>query len=83
MEPSSIHPSLVSLSDSHMCIYVVLTYVIAEGCPFVTGVGATQIDPNKTVNDPEGAANQVIFSGGVRFTESSNHAIVLFVIPGL
>ncbi|KZT44233.1 subtilisin-like protein [Sistotremastrum suecicum HHB10207 ss-3] len=35
-----------------------------EGCPFVTGVGATQVDPGKTVDDPEGAAEQVIFSGG-------------------
>ncbi|KZT44232.1 subtilisin-like protein [Sistotremastrum suecicum HHB10207 ss-3] len=35
-----------------------------EGCPFVTGVGATQVDPGSTVNDPEGAAQQVIFSGG-------------------
>lgn len=33
-------------------------------CPFVTAVGATQIDPNNTVNDPEGACEQVIFSGG-------------------
>ncbi|EJC98371.1 subtilisin-like protein [Fomitiporia mediterranea MF3/22] len=33
-------------------------------CPFVTAVGATQIDPGNTVNDPEGACEQVIFSGG-------------------
>ena len=33
-------------------------------CPFVTGVGATQINPGSTVNDPEGACEQVIFSGG-------------------
>jgi hypothetical protein len=33
-------------------------------CPFVTAVGATQIDPGKTVDDPEGACEQVIFSGG-------------------
>jgi len=33
-------------------------------CPFVTAVGATQIDPGNTVNDPEGASEQVIFSGG-------------------
>ena len=33
-------------------------------CPFVTAVGATQVDPGNTVNDPEGACEQVIFSGG-------------------
>ncbi|KAI0775553.1 subtilisin-like protein [Trametes elegans] len=33
-------------------------------CPFVTGVGATQVNPGSTVNDPEGACEQVIFSGG-------------------
>lgn len=33
-------------------------------CPFVTAVGATQINPGSTVNDPEGACEQIIFSGG-------------------
>ncbi|KAI0305653.1 subtilisin-like protein [Multifurca ochricompacta] len=33
-------------------------------CPFVTAVGATQINPNSTVNDPESACEQVIYSGG-------------------
>ncbi|EIN12224.1 subtilisin-like protein [Punctularia strigosozonata HHB-11173 SS5] len=33
-------------------------------CPFVTAVGATQVNPNATVNDPESACEQVIFSGG-------------------
>ena len=33
-------------------------------CPFVTAVGSTQINPGSTVNDPEGACEQVIFSGG-------------------
>ncbi|KAJ7595053.1 subtilisin-like protein [Mycena floridula] len=33
-------------------------------CPFVTAVGATQVNPGATVNDPEGACEQVIFSGG-------------------
>lgn len=33
-------------------------------CPFVTAVGATQINPGSTVSDPEGACEQVIFSGG-------------------
>ncbi|KAJ7776843.1 subtilisin-like protein [Mycena maculata] len=33
-------------------------------CPFVTSVGATQILPNNTVNDPESACEEVIFSGG-------------------
>ena len=34
------------------------------GCPFVTSVGATQVNPGSTVSDPEGACEQVIFSGG-------------------
>ena len=33
-------------------------------CGFLTAVGATQINPGSTVNDPEGACEQVIFSGG-------------------
>lgn len=33
-------------------------------CSFVTAVGATQVNPGSTVNDPEGACEQVIFSGG-------------------
>ncbi|KAJ3514135.1 hypothetical protein NLJ89_g2544 [Agrocybe chaxingu] len=33
-------------------------------CPFVTAVGATQINPGSTVDDPEGACEQVIYSGG-------------------
>ncbi|KAF8517279.1 subtilisin-like protein [Hysterangium stoloniferum] len=33
-------------------------------CPFVTAVGATQVNPGSTVTDPEGACEQVIFSGG-------------------
>ncbi|KAF8895255.1 subtilisin-like protein [Infundibulicybe gibba] len=33
-------------------------------CPFLTAVGATQVNPGSTVNDPEGACEQVIFSGG-------------------
>ena len=35
-----------------------------SGCPFVTSVGATQVNPNSTVFQPEGACEQVIFSGG-------------------
>ena len=35
-----------------------------SGCPFITSVGATQVDPGNSVNDPEGACEQVIFSGG-------------------
>jgi len=34
------------------------------GCPFVTSVGATQVNPNSSVFEPEGACEQVIFSGG-------------------
>ncbi|KDQ15066.1 hypothetical protein BOTBODRAFT_301248 [Botryobasidium botryosum FD-172 SS1] len=33
-------------------------------CPWITSVGATQINPNSTVFDPEGACEQVIYSGG-------------------
>ncbi|KAM5536931.1 hypothetical protein V8D89_009478 [Ganoderma adspersum] len=33
-------------------------------CPFITAVGATQVNPGSTVDDPEGACEQVIFSGG-------------------
>ncbi|KAF8883763.1 Pro-kumamolisin, activation domain-containing protein [Gymnopilus junonius] len=35
-----------------------------SSCPFVTAVGATQVNPGSTINDPEGACEQVIFSGG-------------------
>ncbi|TCD67356.1 hypothetical protein EIP91_000223 [Steccherinum ochraceum] len=43
------------------------------GCPFVTSVGATQVNPGAKVTDPESACMQVIFSGG----GFSNH----FAIP--
>ncbi|KDQ07914.1 hypothetical protein BOTBODRAFT_166414 [Botryobasidium botryosum FD-172 SS1] len=33
-------------------------------CPYVTSVGGTQINPGSTVNDPESACEEVIFSGG-------------------
>jgi tripeptidyl-peptidase-1 len=33
-------------------------------CPFITSVGATQINPNSTVYDPESACEQGIQSGG-------------------
>ncbi|EIW80494.1 subtilisin-like protein [Coniophora puteana RWD-64-598 SS2] len=33
-------------------------------CPYVTSVGATQVNPNSTVLEPEGACEQVIYSGG-------------------
>ncbi|KAJ7698737.1 peptidase S8/S53 domain-containing protein [Mycena rosella] len=33
-------------------------------CPFVTAVGATQVNPGASVTDPESACAQVIFSGG-------------------
>jgi tripeptidyl-peptidase-1 len=33
-------------------------------CPFVTSVGATQINNQSTVHDPESACEQVIYSGG-------------------
>ncbi|KZT04012.1 subtilisin-like protein [Laetiporus sulphureus 93-53] len=34
------------------------------GCPYVTSVGATQVNPNATVWEPESACEQVIYSGG-------------------
>ncbi|EPS94928.1 hypothetical protein FOMPIDRAFT_1025983 [Fomitopsis schrenkii] len=33
-------------------------------CPYVTAVGATQVNPNATVWEPESACEQVIYSGG-------------------
>ena len=33
-------------------------------CPYVTAVGATQVNPGSNVTDPEGACEQVIYSGG-------------------
>ncbi|KIJ52628.1 hypothetical protein M422DRAFT_43457 [Sphaerobolus stellatus SS14] len=33
-------------------------------CPFITSVGATQVNPGAKVTDPESACEQVIFSGG-------------------
>lgn len=33
-------------------------------CPYITSVGATQIKPGKTVNDPEEACETTIYSGG-------------------
>ncbi|KAH8081328.1 peptidase S8/S53 domain-containing protein [Cristinia sonorae] len=33
-------------------------------CPFVTSVGATQVNPGAKVTDPESACMQVIYSGG-------------------
>ncbi|KAI0058458.1 subtilisin-like protein [Artomyces pyxidatus] len=33
-------------------------------CPYVTAVGATQINPGSTTDDPESACEQVIYSGG-------------------
>ncbi|KAK7059628.1 subtilisin-like protein [Favolaschia claudopus] len=33
-------------------------------CPFITSIGATQVNPNATVFQPESACQQVIFSGG-------------------
>ncbi|KAI0366291.1 subtilisin-like protein [Pilatotrama ljubarskyi] len=34
------------------------------GCPYITSVGATQINPGAKVTDPESACMQVIYSGG-------------------
>lgn len=33
-------------------------------CPYITSVGATQVNPNATVYEPESACEQVIYSGG-------------------
>ncbi|KAH9978694.1 subtilisin-like protein [Lactifluus volemus] len=38
--------------------------VFPASCPFVTAVGATQINPGSTVFEPESACEQVILSGG-------------------
>lgn len=34
------------------------------GCPYVTSIGATQIDPGANVTQPESACETVIYSGG-------------------
>ncbi|KAH9902589.1 subtilisin-like protein [Cubamyces lactineus] len=34
------------------------------GCPYITSVGATQVNPGAKVTDPESACMQVIYSGG-------------------
>lgn len=33
-------------------------------CPYITSIGATEVYPGRKVTDPEGASNEVIFSGG-------------------
>lgn len=33
-------------------------------CPYITAIGATQVNPGKNVTDRESACQQVIFSGG-------------------
>ncbi|KAI0775012.1 subtilisin-like protein [Trametes elegans] len=35
-----------------------------SSCPYVTSVGATQVNPGANVTDPESACEQVIYSGG-------------------
>ncbi|CAA7270109.1 unnamed protein product [Cyclocybe aegerita] len=35
-----------------------------SSCPYITSVGATQVNPGAKVTDPEGACEQVIYSGG-------------------
>lgn len=42
----------------------VFTPSFPGGCPWVTSVGATQINPGSSVYAPESACEQVIFSGG-------------------
>ncbi|KAI0833697.1 subtilisin-like protein [Trametes gibbosa] len=34
------------------------------GCPYITSVGATQVNPGAKVTEPESACEQVIYSGG-------------------
>lgn len=36
-----------------------------SGCPWVTSIGATQVNKGAKVTDPESACEQVIYSGGV------------------
>ncbi len=38
--------------------------IFPASCPFVTAVGATQINPNSTVYEPENACEQIAYSGG-------------------
>src|SRR6267154_3132204 len=38
--------------------------VFPATCPFVTAVGATQINPNSTVYEPESACEKNAYSGG-------------------
>lgn len=38
--------------------------IVPGTCPFVTSVGATQVNPGAKVTAPESACEQVIFSGG-------------------
>ncbi|KIJ15541.1 hypothetical protein PAXINDRAFT_99416 [Paxillus involutus ATCC 200175] len=33
-------------------------------CPYITSVGATQVNPGSSVLEPEGACEQIIYSGG-------------------
>jgi len=35
-----------------------------SSCPYITSIGATQVNPGAKVTDPEGACEQVIYSGG-------------------
>lgn len=49
-------------------------------CPYITSVGATEVYPGKKVTDPEGASNQVIYSGG---GFSSNFAIPTYQLSAV
>ncbi|KAI0329253.1 subtilisin-like protein [Cubamyces sp. BRFM 1775] len=55
LDPTGAPPSLngTTFAPSFPC-----------SCPYVTSVGATQINPGAKVTDPESACMQVIYSGG-------------------
>ena len=42
----------------------IFTPTFPGGCPYITSVGATQVNPGAKVTDPESACEQVIYSGG-------------------
>ena len=61
------------------------------GCPYITAVGATQISPGSTVNDPESAVFQRFPSGGgfsnvfgrADFQKNAVESYLDKVVPGL
>jgi subtilase family serine protease len=50
-------------------------------CPFITSIGATQVNPGAKVTDPESACEQVIFSGGGFSNYFGMPGMSIFVSP--